>query len=451
MLNYFFATTSEYEKTQRKIHEKLFKAIEFQDTAQIKEMLKDVLIEGSDLYTYNLNYQLNGLTPLMAAYIYAKEANPLDNDIVKVLLQSSRVNKNTIIGDRIFKTGLFFPLDQLGVEIFSSAQEQRSNHSSVFSMVLNTEPDLIQLIKDRNLSEFRKVILTKPYLINKVINKRHPLSMAINNADGTIEKDPFVSLILEMPFLDVKLMSEICLPAVFNYNCENYDGIKLLLERGADPKDSECKELYLHDCINADNFKLFELFIQYNANVNIEDCNGITPILHSIIESKHQFTKLLFKNAADLSMSGHSLNSTIEILENKIKGGDTELLELYEDYKSKIKSKDAEYFGVKPLPILTLKEYCVIAYRKALQSTAYKDKQFIVPELLRQLLTPLKRDIIDTVPLTRLNKLNNQAKQYDRMINTIYRLENSLNIKEESTIEEPCDDKQGRKKRRRLV
>ena len=69
---------------------------------------------------------------------------------------------------------------------------------------------------------------------------------------------------------------------------QSYEIIKSLLDQGTDPNTPDDRDnTALHLAVEYDKEDIVELFLHYKANVNIQNCNGDTPLHWAIYTDAH--------------------------------------------------------------------------------------------------------------------------------------------------------------------
>ena len=73
----------------------------------------------------------------------------------------------------------------------------------------------------------------------------------------------------------------------------------------------------LHIAVRKNYKKLVKLLIEKEANIDIQDINGNTPLITAVMYNNYKITKLLLKNGADKSISNKSHNNVKAFCDNE--------------------------------------------------------------------------------------------------------------------------------------
>ncbi|KAK3087512.1 hypothetical protein FSP39_006803 [Pinctada imbricata] len=108
----------------------------------------------------------------------------------------------------------------------------------------------------------------------------------------------------------------------------NYvDCVRLLLENGAKPNHKYFMG-YEVNLVPLDNLECMELLLQYNANPNVFNRCGLSPLMKASRENKPEAVKLLLKYGADLNVESPPRFEQKTALHYAIRGGNFEIVKM---------------------------------------------------------------------------------------------------------------------------
>ncbi|XP_044728090.1 putative ankyrin repeat protein RF_0381 isoform X1 [Chrysoperla carnea] len=278
------------------------------------EIAKLILTSGSEVNSKTYNYKNSSNTPLHFAVIN------VDIEIIKMLLvRGANINAQNILG----QTPLYNMIENDDqVEIFELLLKHEADvnvkddcgQTPLFGAIQNNRLEIIELLLKH------KADINAEDIIEKI-----PLFYAIENQNLKITK-----LLLDNG-ANVKDDPELLHSAAMG---ESPEIVELLLQHNADVNvKNRYGQTPLYKAIEYDRLEIIELLLKHKADINAEDEDRITPLFYAIQNKKLKITKLLLDNGANVK-------DYPELLNRAAMGESPEIVELLLQHKADVNGKN---------------------------------------------------------------------------------------------------------------
>ncbi|KAF0188359.1 MAG: Ankyrin, partial [bacterium] len=106
------------------------------------------------------------------------------------------------------------------------------------------------------------------------------------------------------------------LPLLHQASNENFETVKLLLDKGANPNTENNNSTLpspLMVAVNAEHTEIVKILLDKGANPNIKDSEGNTPLMQAVSNGNEEIAKLLIGKGADVNAKANDGESVLAI------------------------------------------------------------------------------------------------------------------------------------------